>query len=81
MSEFWRHKKRGSVYEVISTGAFMQCSTFPHVEEAFSGTSFTIYKRVDAIDLFFVRPTNEFMDGRFEKIEAPDGYAGKVSLG
>jgi hypothetical protein len=62
----WRHKKRGTVYEVISDDASLQCATAPEFEAAFSGP-WTIYRSVDTGALY-IRPTGEFLDGRFEAV-------------
>lgn len=63
----WRHKKKGLVYEVIDDSASMQCSAAREFERMFEDDSWTIYRstRTGAV---YVRPTPEFLDGRFEKV-------------
>ena len=63
----YRHKKRGSVYEVITPGANLQCSTNPEIERFFEEACFTVYRNVDD-GAIYVRPTAEFFDGRFEEV-------------
>jgi hypothetical protein len=65
MSERWRHKKRGTVYEVITDVASLQCSAAPDFEAAFEDDNWTVYRNVDT-GAIYVRPTEEFLDGRFE---------------
>jgi hypothetical protein len=62
----WRHKKRGSVYEIIDQYAALQCSSAPEFEAAFAGQSWTIYRNIKT-GVVYVRPTREFFDGRFEE--------------
>ena len=64
----WRHKKRDKLYAVMTHEALMQCSAAPDVEEKFAGVKWTVYRGVEN-DGVYVRPTSEFLDGRFEKIE------------
>lgn len=63
----WRHKKRGTVYEIVSTTASLQCSCAPEVEATFEDDTFTVYRNVKT-GAVYVRPTEEFMDGRFERL-------------
>jgi hypothetical protein len=57
----WRHIKRGSTYTIRST-ATLQCSADPkHDNEAV-----VIYQADDGS--VWVRPADEFFDGRFEAI-------------
>lgn len=63
----WRHKKRGTVYEIISDSAALQCSCAPNVEEMFDDDTFTVYRSVTT-GAVYVRPTAEFQDGRFEQL-------------
>ena len=66
MAEFWRHRKRGSVYEIISSTASLQCSTEPNIESALGDEDWTVYRNVKT-GAVYIRLTNEFRDGRFEK--------------
>jgi hypothetical protein len=68
MATRWRHKKRGTIYEIITDRAFLQCSAAPEFEKTFDDDSWTVYRNI-VTDAIWVRPTEEFMDGRFEKIE------------
>ena len=63
----YRHKKRGTVYEIISDCASLQCSAAPEFEEMFQEDDFTVYRNVDT-GAIYVRPTPEFNDGRFEVV-------------
>lgn len=65
---WYRHKKRGTVYEIISSTVSMQCSAAPEFERQFEDDHWTIYRNVQTGTLW-VRPTPEFEDGRFERIE------------
>lgn len=67
----WRHKKRGTTYEIITDSASFQCSAWPHAEETFEDDTFTVYRSVDT-GAVYVRPTEEFLDGRFEKVASDD---------
>lgn len=64
----WRHKKRGTVYEIVTSLASLQCSCAPGVEADFEDDTFTVYRNVKT-GAFYVRPTEEFMDGRFERVD------------
>ena len=63
----YRHKKRGTVYEILTTEALMQCATREHLEREFESKFFTVYRSVESRHVW-VRPTEEFMDGRFEEL-------------
>lgn len=65
----YRHKKRGTIYEVLSHHASLQCSSSPDLEALFEDEEWTVYKNVESWHLY-VRPTAEFKDGRYE--ELPD---------
>lgn len=67
MDELWRHKKRGTVYEIITRDASLQCAAAPEFEELFDDDTFTVYRSVDT-GAIYVRPTPEFEDGRFERV-------------
>jgi hypothetical protein len=59
----WRHKVRGTRY-VHVTDAVRESDLEP----------MTVYKSVDGDNRVWVRPTSEFMDGRYEYVgEATDG--------
>jgi len=61
----YRHKKRGTTYEIITDTASLQCSAVPQFEQMFDDDYFTVY-RSEQTGATYVRPTPEFMDGRFE---------------
>lgn len=78
MRSIFRHKKRGTVYEVISFGRLQAADLFiqgyDHAWRTYN------YKQVDMIEVViyrnvideqevWVRPSSEFYDGRFESIE------------
>lgn len=63
----WRHKKRGTEYEIITDCASLQCSAAPEFEATFEDDNWTVYRNV-ATGAIYVRPTKEFLDGRFEQI-------------
>ena len=67
MGERYRHKKRGRVYEVITDAASVQCATMPEIEDVFDDDTWTVYRDV-VTGSWYVRPTEEFLDGRFELI-------------
>ncbi len=71
MSERWRHRKRGTVYEVITHDASLQCAATPDVEEMFDDCSLTVYRSLDT-GAIYVRPTPEFTDGRFERVDSDE---------
>jgi len=66
MSQLYRHKKTGGVYEIISRIAKLQCSTALDFEKEFSG-DWTVYKDIETGQIY-IRPTEVFMDGRFEQL-------------
>ena len=77
--ELWRHKKRGGIYEVLHRGR-MQTSRWRMpweytnskgevmVDENFTADNepVIVYRAEDGT--VWVRPTKEFMDGRFERV-------------
>lgn len=63
----YRHKKRGTVYEIVTHDASLQCSAAPEFEGMFEDDTFTVYRSVDT-GAVYVRPTPEFLDGRFEPV-------------
>ncbi|WP_052025667.1 hypothetical protein [Novosphingobium sp. AP12] len=58
----WRHKKRGTEYEVVAVGELQMSSNM-----LVDGSSVVIYRGDD--DRHWVRCEDEFHDGRFEKVE------------
>lgn len=68
-----RHKKRGSVYTKIDSEALFQYSGNPALEQALDGVKLTIY-RDRTTGKYYVRPTTEFNDGRFEPVHDGDTW-------
>jgi len=64
----WRHKTRQTVYEIVSTTASLQCATAPDFEAAFEDDVWIVYRNVATL-ADSVRLKEEFLDGRFERVE------------
>jgi hypothetical protein len=60
----WRHKKRGSTYEEVGR-AKLQASDIGGMSDM---QPMVVYRGEDG--QLWVRPEDEFMDGRFEAIDA-----------
>lgn len=63
VAERYRHKKRGTVYEVVGT-AELQVAEFINMPD--EGDHLAIYRGEDG--KLWARPYNEFHDGRFEPL-------------
>lgn len=63
----WRHKKRGSVYEIVGTDAAIQIAVKGEDYGWLEEEDFIAYRPVNGHRLFF-RVYEEFMDGRFERL-------------
>lgn len=63
----WRHKKRGTTYIILQTDVSLQCSASPEFEQMFDDDVWTVYQNTET-GAVYVRPTEEFFDGRFEQI-------------
>lgn len=72
MSERWRHKKRGTTYEVLTDSVSLQCSAARDFERMFKDDSWTVYRNLQTGHVC-VRPTKEFLDGRFERLTEGSG--------
>jgi hypothetical protein len=59
----WRHRKRGSDYNVLTETAQAQCSTGPINDD----DQCTVYQGDDGS--WWVRKTTEFQDGRFIRVD------------
>jgi hypothetical protein len=59
----WRHRVRLTEYEVIDDQAQLQCSEARVVD----GVLCVIYRSLETTQVY-VRPREEFLDGRFEQI-------------
>lgn len=79
MPQLWRHKKRGTVYEIITDHASVQCSSYQNFEDTFAETPWTVYRSVNTHHVY-IRPTEEFLDGRFEMVAAPGDDPGTDAL-
>lgn len=55
----WRHKKTGNVYKVRLGSVTIEATM----------TEAVVYYREDNTPGLWVRPTHEFLDGRFERLE------------
>lgn len=62
--EKWRHKKRGTTYEMIGTAEVQVTDCI------LEGHFVVVYRAEDG--KLWVRPTEEFYDGRFERIPLPE---------
>jgi hypothetical protein len=58
----YKHKKRNSVYSILTIGTF-QCS-----DKNLDNTEVVIYRDIKDLKIW-VRPKDEFFDGRFEEIK------------
>lgn len=65
----WRHKKRGSVYEIVATDAAIQITSIgdDEMQDMLEDEDWIAYRQVDGHRLYF-RMREEFLDGRFEKV-------------
>ena len=64
----WKHRKRGGFYRIITTTASLQFSKAAEFG-VFGDEDWTVYQNTESGSIW-VRPTEEFMDGRFEQITA-----------
>jgi hypothetical protein len=65
IGQIWRHKVRGVEYEIVSDCASIQCSAAPEFEDQFGAEYWVVYRSVRSASVW-VRPKEEFLDGRFE---------------
>lgn len=67
----YRHKKRGTTYRILHSSTF-QTSYFKTDKEGndlnLDGIDVIVYQDLSNPYLVWVRPTDEFFDGRFEKV-------------
>lgn len=67
----WEHLKRGHQYEILDTDAAMQIAperVGAHRARQLEAMAFVAYRRVGEARIFF-RPADEFLDGRFRRVE------------
>ena len=76
----WLHQRRGTTYEEIgtATGQWSLEDAFPPHKRMVEGKSFTVH-RSEYDGSFWVRPTNEFRDGRFRMIYHEEDCPGHVA--
>jgi len=67
VGEKWRHKKRGTEYEIMADTASLQCAAAPEFEQRFEDSAWIVYRSVDT-GAVYLRLALEFLDGRFEKV-------------
>jgi hypothetical protein len=65
--KLWKHLKRGTTYEVVSDDAGFQWSGNNAIEEHLQEHPLTVYRDIHSGKVY-VRPTKEFLDGRFEVV-------------
>lgn len=65
----WRHKKRGSVYEIVDDDASIQINTTgdDEIEAVLEDAIWFAYRPVNGHKLYF-RQRDEFLDGRFVQV-------------
>jgi hypothetical protein len=69
MTQQYRHKKRGTTYEILHDNASLQCATEQQFENMFEDDNWIVYRNV-ATGAVYVRLEGEFFDGRFERVAA-----------
>jgi len=65
----WKHKKRGTIYEVLGVASVQQATD----QQLYDFAPVVVYRGEDG--MLWVRHEREFMDGRFERVsdEHPSG--------
>lgn len=65
----WKHKKRGSVYEIVATDAAIQITTIgdDEMQDMLEDEDWIAYRPINGHRLYF-RMREEFLDGRFEQL-------------
>lgn len=68
----WRHKKHGSIYEVVAIDAAIQIASIGDIGDdemmmMLEDEDWVAYRPVDGHRLYF-RMREEFLDGRFEQV-------------
>ena len=67
LHSIWRHRKRGTEYEVLDTNTGLQCSSFSaYIENIFEHTPLVTYRSLGD-GRVWVRPLREW-DSRFELV-------------
>jgi hypothetical protein len=65
----WRHRRRGSIYEIVDSDASIQVASLgSELEDQLEGEIWIAYRPVNGHKLFF-RMREEFLDGRFEQVD------------
>ena len=68
IGDYWRHKVRGHVYEIITATASLQMACDPAIEAQYEDDDFVVYRNIEN-GAVWIRPTEEFIDGRFERVK------------
>ena len=63
----WKHKQRGSTYRVLKTVPLQSN------DRAWDNCKLVLYVSEKDVTELWVRPVEEFMDGRFVKLSGPVG--------
>lgn len=63
----WRHKKRGTSYEVLHNTARLECASEPEFERMFEDDNWIVYRNLNTGSIH-IRVEPEFADGRFVQI-------------
>lgn len=69
----WKHKKRGTFYEIVATDAAIQITSIgdDEMQDMLEDEAWIAYRAVDGHRLYF-RMREEFLDGRFERVDGDD---------
>lgn len=67
--QMWQHRKRGGVYQIVSTGVKMQCSTYEEFETIVGEAKWVVYRSIEYPNACYMRLESEFLDGRFRILE------------
>lgn len=67
--KYYRHKKRGGLYEIVGRAAMQigETTIVLPIAQELERMTFIVYRHV-ATDTLWVRPEREFFDGRFEEV-------------
>ena len=65
MSKIWKHVKRGSEYKILGTALLQSKSPIAETDDL----QLVVYQNIKTDDMW-VRPSQEFYDGRFVQVES-----------
>jgi hypothetical protein len=75
VGQHWKHKKRGSTYEIVAIDAAIQISSIgdDEMQDMLEDEDWIVYRSVSPIisHRLYFRMREEFLDGRFERVEGP----------